>query len=66
MIRDYRILNNIYGLRRICIRLLYITERKFVKISPMKLNLKNKASCPQLSKVQQCRIFSGNGITVCM
>ena len=42
MIRDYLLLNNIYGLRRICIRLLYITGRKFVKISPMKLNLKKK------------------------
>lgn len=58
MIRDY-----LGGLKRICIRLLYIPGRKFIKISPTKLNLKKKKEeekakgiLPTIGiKLQQCR-----------
>ena len=57
MIRICLILNNIYSLRWICIRPLYITRRNFIKITPMKLNLKKKkASWPTIiKKFQQYR-----------
>lgn len=63
MIRDYLISNILSGLKRTCIRLLYVPGRKFIKASLMKLNLKKKKEEEKAKsilpiigiKLQQCR-----------